>query len=86
MHLASSLAAVFAVLAFIFVPAPTAHADDFRSYWVQTHSPTELWSNADAKAVSFGPVRTWSYLEVLSPQDGARHVRQESADQRNSLG
>jgi hypothetical protein len=72
MHLASFLAAVFAVLAFIVVPAPTARADDFKSYWVQTVSPTELWSSADAKVVSFGPIRTWSYLEVLSPQSGSR--------------
>ena len=72
MHLASFLAAVFAVLAYLIVPAPTARADDFKSYWVQTHSPTELWSNGDAKAVSFGPLRTWSYLEVLSPQSGSR--------------
>lgn len=49
-----------------------AAAEPFRSFWVQTHRPTPLWSGPDAGATSFGLVRQWAYLEVISPQAGAR--------------
>lgn len=51
-------------------PVPTAHA--FEPFWVQTHSPTQLWSGPDAGAVSFGPVPQWSYFLVVAPQTGPR--------------
>lgn len=57
-------------------PQPTgarpASALAFEPYWVQSHSPTELWSGPDSKATSFGPLRTWSYLQVLGTQQGPR--------------
>ncbi|MFN0071281.1 MAG: L,D-transpeptidase [Chloroflexota bacterium] len=72
MSLASIFAATALTVLLVIVPSASASAQTFRPYWVQTHSPTELWSGADAKATSFGPIRTWSYLEVLTPQQGPR--------------
>lgn len=55
------------------IPAPQlAGAQEFKPYWVQTHQPTELWSATGSTAISFGQIRTWSYLEVRGPQQGAR--------------
>ena len=40
--------------------------------WVQNHHPTELWSGADDKAVSFGTAPSFSYFRVLGQQEGSR--------------
>ncbi|MCC7367166.1 MAG: L,D-transpeptidase family protein [Chloroflexi bacterium] len=40
--------------------------------WVQNHTPTELWSGPDDRAVSFGTAPAFSYFRVLNPQDGSR--------------
>ncbi|HEX3247156.1 MAG TPA: L,D-transpeptidase [Chloroflexota bacterium] len=72
MSFASLLAASLTLLVLFVVPTTPVSAQDFQPYWVQTHSPTELWSAADSKAKSFGPLRTWSYLQVLTPQKGDR--------------
>ena len=50
--------------------APSEQA--FAPYWVQNHTPTELWSGPDDRATSFGPVKPFSYFKVLQPQRGAR--------------
>ena len=72
MPLARFFAASLTVLALLIVPVTTALAQEFKPYWVQTHSPTELWSGGEASSKSFGPIRTWSYLQVLEPQKGPR--------------
>lgn len=47
-------------LAFAAPDPPPANA----AQWVQNHRPTELWSGAGPGAVSFGPLRQFSYLRV----------------------
>ncbi len=44
----------------------------FAPYWVQNHTPTELWSGPDNRATSFGSVKAFSYFKVLQPQAGPR--------------
>jgi lipoprotein-anchoring transpeptidase ErfK/SrfK len=41
--------------------------------WVQTHQPTELWSNPGPDAISFGKLRQFSYLRLHSAQQGERY-------------
>jgi hypothetical protein len=40
-------------------------------FWVQNFKETQLWSGIDARAVSFGGIAQWSYLQVVAVQDGA---------------
>ena len=40
--------------------------------WVQNHTPTELWSGPDDKAISFGMVPAFSYFRQLGKQEGSR--------------
>jgi lipoprotein-anchoring transpeptidase ErfK/SrfK len=61
-----------ALVSFVLAPSTPAFADDFKPYWVQALTKTELWSANGPGAVSFGPLRQWSYLKVLGPQDGDR--------------
>jgi hypothetical protein len=72
MPLARFFIASLTAVALLLVPIAAVGAQEFKPYWVQTHSPTELWSAGDASAKSFGPLRTWSYLQVLEPQKGPR--------------
>ena len=72
MSLARFFFALSTVIALTLVPVASAGAQGFKPYWVQTHSPTELWSGGEASSISFGPIRTWSYLQVLEPQNGPR--------------
>ncbi|MBV8083813.1 MAG: N-acetylmuramoyl-L-alanine amidase [Chloroflexi bacterium] len=48
-------------------PPPT-----FQPFWVQSFRPTQLWSGTDGNAVNFGPLPTWSYLQVLAPTSTSR--------------
>ena len=50
-------------------------AEAYEPWWVQVHRATELWSGPDSRAVAFGPIEQWAYLQVVEPQDGPRlHV------------
>jgi len=66
------LASLFLTAVFTLAPVSSAFAQSFEPYWVQSTSPTELWSGDKPTSVSFGPLRTWSYLKVLEPQKGPR--------------
>ncbi len=44
----------------------------FDTWWVQAHQETQLWSGPDSRAVAFGTVAQWSYLQVVLPQQGSR--------------
>lgn len=62
---------VVALIGTVQFPAGVV-ADEFRPYWVQTHTPTSLWSGPTGEGIIFGPIRAWSYLRVETPQDGPR--------------
>jgi len=53
-------------------PPPVPAEPPFQPFWVQNFVPTQLWSGANAAAVSFGPLPTWSYLQVVAPPNGSR--------------
>lgn len=72
MSFAPALLTSILLIAAVLVPPNPASAQGFTPYWVQSHSPTELWSGTGSQAVSFGPLRTWSYLQVMGPQEGPR--------------
>ncbi len=44
----------------------------FSSYWVETIRRTVLWTNADPHADAITSLGQWTYLKVMSPQDGNR--------------
>jgi murein DD-endopeptidase MepM/ murein hydrolase activator NlpD/LysM repeat protein len=44
----------------------------FTSFWVETFRPSNLWSGSDDKAIQFGPIGTWQFLQVTAPQAGSR--------------
>jgi hypothetical protein len=48
------------------------NSPQFKPYWVQNHTATDLWSAPDGRAVSFERVAPFSYFHVLQPQVGAR--------------
>lgn len=50
--------------------APVAQA--FEPFWVQNFVRVELWSGANARAVSFGHADVFTYFKVLAPQRGPR--------------
>ncbi len=61
---------LFATMLFFVRPGHASAAYD--SWWVQNHMETQLWSGPDDKAVAFGRVAQWSYLQVVRPQQGGR--------------
>lgn len=44
----------------------------FQPFWVESFQPTQLWSGSDSKAVNFGPVPVWSFMQVLAPSNTSR--------------
>src|SRR5438034_7051674 len=54
-------------------PTPSAKAAPAER-WVQTYRPTELWSGPASGAVSFGPLRLFSYLRVEAWQGNRLYV------------
>jgi hypothetical protein len=52
-------------------PASTAYAEE---RWVQTYRPGELWSASGADAISFGPVRPFSYFRLEGQAVNGRHL------------
>ena len=59
-------------------PAPTETSSPstpaFQPFWVQSYMPAKLWSGSDAKAVAFGPLPLWSFMQVLAPAADARFL------------
>ncbi len=47
-------------------------APAFAAWWVQNHQPTHLWSGPTDAAVDYGVVPQWSFLQVVTPQNGPR--------------
>lgn len=56
------------------LPAPGLAAPTFQPYWVETFAPTRLWSGVDAQAISFGPLRQWTLLQVFAPAVNGRYL------------
>jgi hypothetical protein len=68
---AFGLAGVLAVTGSAGWPAGPAHAEE---RWVQTYRPGELWSASGAGAISFGPVRPFSYFRLEGEPVNGRHL------------
>ncbi len=44
----------------------------FKPFWVESFRPSAVWSGSDAGAVQFGPVGSWQFFQVVTPQTGSR--------------
>jgi N-acetylmuramoyl-L-alanine amidase/LysM repeat protein len=51
----------------------------FQPFWVESFRPTRLWSSPAPDAVNFGPLPTWSYLQVMTDSSDPRFFVRISA-------
>ena len=68
---ALGLAAALAATGSARRPAGAAYAQE---RWVQTHRPGQLWSASGSGAISFGPVRAFSYFRLEGEPVGGRQL------------
>jgi hypothetical protein len=53
-------------------PGSQTGPNGFKPFWVESFRPTAAYSGTDAGAVSFGPVGSFQYFQVVAPQISPR--------------